>query len=88
MSLRMRLITFCIGVLFLATPVAALNIEDSLVLGVDKSEAGDYRGALIEFNKAIDMDPNNARAYQYRGVAKRDMVTLRLQSLITTKPSS
>ena len=70
MSLPMRLIAFCIGMLVFVSPVVAIDVDTYLMLGVDKSEAGDYRGALIEFNKAIDIDPNNATAFQYRGVAK------------------
>ena len=38
--------------------------------GVEKLKAGDYHAALIDFSKAIDADPKNAMAYQYRCVAK------------------
>ena len=52
------------------SPGLALNVDSYLQAGAEKSQSGDYRGALIEFNKAIELDPENASAYQYRGVAK------------------
>ena len=52
------------------SPCLALNVESYLKTGVEKSELGDHRGALIEFDKAIELDPQNSFAYQYRGVAK------------------
>ncbi|KZR92629.1 lipoprotein NlpI [Synechococcus sp. MIT S9509] len=51
-------------------PSLAANVDSYLQAGVEKSESGEYRGALIEFNKAIELDPTNSSAYQYRGVAK------------------
>ena len=60
---------FCLFLLYPA-PVFAVSIEASLALGLEKSQSGDYRGAVIEFNKVIAIDPDNASAYQYRGVAK------------------
>jgi tetratricopeptide (TPR) repeat protein len=38
--------------------------------GVAKQKAGDDRGALADFNKAIELDPNNAVAYINRGSIK------------------
>tara|TARA_B100000700_G_scaffold314504_1_gene401179 strand:+ start:872 stop:1450 length:579 start_codon:yes stop_codon:yes gene_type:complete len=39
--------------------------------GVDKSNAGDYYGAISDYNKAIEINPRYADAYYNRGLAKR-----------------
>ena len=58
-------------VLLFIMPVAdAVDVDSCLRSGVEKSKSGDYHAALIDFSKAIDADPKNAMAYQYRGVAK------------------
>lgn len=41
--------------------------------GLDKKYLEDYRGAIADFNKAIELDPNNVRAYVNRGLAKRSL---------------
>ena len=63
--------SFCIIVaslmaclLMFVSPGLALNVDSYLQAGAEKSQSGDYRGALIEFNKAIELDPENASAYQ------------------------
>ena len=56
---------------------AAVDVDSCLRSGVEKSKAGDYYAALIDFSKAIDADPKNAMAYQYRGVAKARFVDLK-----------
>ena len=33
----------------------------------------DYRGAIDDFNKTIDINPNYGNAYYYRGLAKIDL---------------
>jgi tetratricopeptide (TPR) repeat protein len=38
--------------------------------GGAKSVLGDYRGAIQDFTKAIELDPTNANYYMSRGVAK------------------
>ena len=37
---------------------------------MQKTESGKFREAIMDFNKVIELDPNQAKAYQYRGVAK------------------
>ena len=39
--------------------------------GYDKAEAKDYYGAISDYNKAIELDPNDAAAYYNRGISKR-----------------
>ena len=39
-------------------------------IGYCRLRLEDYKGAIIDFNKVIELNPNNAQAYYYRGVAK------------------
>ena len=41
--------------------------------GVTKYEAHDFEGAIIELNKAIEMNPESANAYMARGAARASM---------------
>lgn len=41
--------------------------------GVAKKNLGDYAGALADYNKAIELDPECAEAYNNRGLAKQDL---------------
>lgn len=70
MSLRSIFVLLVVCLLTFVTPSLASDVDSYLKDGVQRSEAGDYRGALIEFNKAIELDPENAKIYQYRGIAK------------------
>ena len=70
MFFRIFVVSFMICFFAFAPTCLAVSVDSYLQAGVDKSESGDYRGALIEFNKAIELDPANSSAYQYRGVAK------------------
>ena len=38
--------------------------------GYDKAEAKDYYGAISDYTKAIELDPNYANAYYNRGLSK------------------
>ena len=39
----------------------------------DKVDLGDYRGAIADYSKAIELNPNDAEAYSSRGVAKHHL---------------
>lgn len=41
--------------------------------GLEKASAGDYQGAIEEFNEAIHLDANFADAYFYRGYARSQL---------------
>jgi tetratricopeptide (TPR) repeat protein len=46
--------------------------NDYLKSGTQKFYRQDYRGALADFNRAIQTDPNFVEAYNYRGNLKRN----------------
>ncbi len=58
--------------LLILIPVLALaqTAEEYFDKGLAKYNLGDYRGALQDFNKAIELDPNDANAYYNRSSAK------------------
>jgi tetratricopeptide (TPR) repeat protein len=41
--------------------------------GYDKAEAKDYYGAIADFTKAIELDPNKVSAYYNRGISKEKL---------------
>ena len=48
-----------------------INAADSYyTLGNIKAESGDFRGAIIAFSRAIELNPNYIGAYNNRGMAK------------------
>jgi tetratricopeptide (TPR) repeat protein len=49
---------------------SAAKPDDYIALGVQKFQKQDYRGALAEYDRAIQLDPNYAIAYNYRGILK------------------
>ena len=49
---------------------AQTEIPTSFNSGNAKSELGDYRGAIQDYNKAIELNPKYANAYYNRGNAK------------------
>ena len=48
----------------------AQTAEEYFNKGLEKGKKGDYRGAIQDFNKAIQLNPNLADVYNYRGLAK------------------
>jgi tetratricopeptide (TPR) repeat protein len=59
---------------------AGKNFRDSLMKikianlynhrGISKDSLGDYKGAIADFTKSIEINPNGAVAYKYRGIEK------------------
>ena len=41
--------------------------------GYDKAENGDYYGAISDYTKAIELNPNDAAAYHNRGWSKNKL---------------
>jgi len=64
------LIIFCI---FITTLTYAQTAEDYLKAGNTKYELKDYKGALQDYNKAIELNTNYAYAYYNRGIAKYEL---------------
>jgi len=50
--------------------VTIAKAEDNYSLGLKKYSNSDYQGAIVNFTKAIEMNPGDARAYCKRGNAK------------------
>lgn len=46
------------------------NVETYFTQGFKKAELKDYRGAIADFNKILEIDPNNAYAYVGRGFSR------------------
>ena len=49
----------------------AQSADDYVNAGVEKGKRGDFKGAIADFTRAIDIDPQYAYAYFNRGTAKR-----------------
>ena len=60
-------IIFC---LLASTVVYAQTAEDHFYSGNTKYELKDYKGAIQDYTKAIELNPNHASAYYSRGNAK------------------
>lgn len=57
--------------LFVAAPVfAGEDAAGYFSTGSSKFDSGDYRGAIEEFTKVVELDPKAARAFDKRGNAK------------------
>ena len=60
--------------------------EKYFKLGKQKYNKKDYQGAIADYDKAIELNPKDARAYNNRG--KQKMISSNTKKLlqITTKP--
>jgi len=70
MSLIKTITTLIIFCIFITTLAYAKTATEYYVSGVLKEDSGDYKGAIQDYNKAIELNPNYAKAYNYRGGAK------------------
>ena len=64
------LFTLALLVSFISFGQTTLEYFDS---GYDKAEAKDYYGAIADYTKAIEINPNYAKAYSYRGISKENL---------------
>jgi tetratricopeptide (TPR) repeat protein len=51
----------------------APKADDFFIQGVDKKNKGDNQGAIIAYNEAIRLNPNDADAYYNRGNVRKDL---------------
>jgi len=65
----MRILILSLLVLF-SSNLLSQTAEDWFNRGIAKGKLGDNRGAISDYNKAIEIDPNATDAYHNRGVAK------------------
>ena len=47
--------------------------EDFFKSGTKKLFSEDYKGAIIDFTKTIEIKPEKAKPYYYRGIAKYEL---------------
>jgi tetratricopeptide (TPR) repeat protein len=50
--------------------ISQLTVVEYWAQGTVRLNQGDYHGAIAKFNQALQLDPNYASAYLFRGVAK------------------
>ncbi|MEH2152249.1 tetratricopeptide repeat protein [Nostoc sp.] len=63
-------ITLVVGALQFRLPKPVSDAQQALYqAGVNKYDAGNYEGAIEDFNQVIELDPQNALAYNRRGDA-------------------
>ena len=60
-------------ILFFSYDAFSQTAEDYFERAYDKAENGDYYGAISDYTKAIELQPDYADAYVNRGVAKRKL---------------
>ena len=77
MSRRTTAIAAALSLLALGSPLigACANplANNSFNSGVDKYKQGDCQGAIADYTKAIEINPQDVGAYTNRGLAKDDL---------------
>lgn len=69
-TVRSVVTTFFMLCMSLLLAAYANTSEDYINKGINHLEDMNYRGALIDFNSEIMLNPDNASAFNYRGVTK------------------
>lgn len=62
-----------IGIYILAPMISAETAEEWTAKGISFGESGEYEKAIEAYNKAIELNPNDAEAYFWRGRAYIDL---------------
>ena len=77
MSRRTTAIAAALSVLALGSPLVGANAnplaDNFFNSGVDKYKQGDYQGAIADYAKAIEINPQDVGAYTNRGIAKNGL---------------
>ncbi len=63
----------CLGAAIYGAELESESPESYLQKGLAKIQAGEYQGAIAEFNRAIGLDSNYAPAYCHRGLARAQL---------------
>jgi S1-C subfamily serine protease len=50
--------------------IAALTADDFFITAGNKSQKGDYRGAIVDYGRALDLNPQFSEVYFRRGIAR------------------
>ena len=66
-----------VDVVFSAQAADVQSADDYLKRGNTKSDLKDCQGAIDDYNKAIEINPQYANAYTKRGLAKHEIFLLR-----------
>ncbi len=69
----MKRIFILLFALFPVINACCQTIEEHIKNGNAKHELKDYRGAIADYSKAIQLNPKFIKAYYLRGVAKAEM---------------
>ena len=65
-----KIIIVLIAIMSISNIYGQTTAEEYLKRGVSKEKLKDYTGAIADYNKAIELNPNNANAYYSRAVSK------------------
>ena len=68
----MKNILFTLALLVSFSPFGQ-TAKEYFTSGLNNSENGDYYGAISDYTKAIELNPNDAEAYYNRGNSKRKL---------------
>ena len=75
MSRRTNVIAAALSVLALGSPFITACADQGRIYfeqGLEKFDSGNYQGAIVDYTKAIGIDPQSAAAYYNRGNAKNE----------------